>query len=143
LDASNLSLQFEEESSSFDIMILPGSLIDNLWRSVYISSCLLSPYFYAWLALHGHGTYEEDTNTWIAIIVLESIFTVNMFMNCITAYLPEGAIVPVTDYDKIFAKYFNGDLFEDLIPTLPITFFMDMVGTSQYKMVYLMKVWRI
>ena len=37
------------------LIIIPGSTTHALWRFIFITCCLISPYFYAWISLHGHG----------------------------------------------------------------------------------------
>jgi hypothetical protein len=72
------------------LMIIPGSNLHALWRTIYITSCLISPYFYAWISLHGHESFTEDKSTWVTVIVFESIFAANILICFITAYYPEG-----------------------------------------------------
>jgi hypothetical protein len=60
------------------------------------------------------------------VVIFETIFAVNILINFITAYIPDGELNPVTCLSKIFSHYVEDEFMEDLIPTLPVTFIFSM-----------------
>ena len=96
---------FDDNSSEFGdkggfelakwLILIPGSNTYAMWRFIFITSCLMSPYFYAWISLHGHGDLNESQEILTAVIVFECIFAMNILIGFITAYYPEGQQFPV------------------------------------------------
>ena len=104
-------------------------------------SCLFSPYIYAYFALHGHEEGEIGP-LWITII-FECIFFISILKNFITAYTPDGEILPVKDFWKISERYARNGFLIDFIPTFPITFILDMTVKKYGRIFYLVKIIRL
>ena len=99
-------------------------MLDDTLEALYVISCLFSPYIYAYFAMHGHEEGEKGP-VWITI-VFECIFIITILKNFITAFTPEGEIVPVKDIWKISDRYLKSEFLIDLVPTIPMTFILDM-----------------
>ena len=110
-------------------------------EAIYVMCCLLSPYIYAYFALHGHEEGER-TAVW-ATICFECVFVIAIFKNFITEYTPDGEIIPEKDIMKIAERYFWNEFLIDSIPTIPITFILDMSSTKYGRIFYLVKVIRL
>jgi hypothetical protein len=134
-----------DESSDADVyqsfIISQESLLDDILEAIYVLCCLISPYFYAYLALHGH---EEGNMTAIwTTLFFEGVFVVSILKNFITEYTPDGEIVPVKDIMKISERYFWNEFMGDLIPTIPMTFILDMSASKYGRIFYLVKIIRL
>ena len=75
----------------------------KLWGVVYLLACFTSPYFYAWLALNG-AEHENDLEY---TFLFETIFAINIFLNFITDYIPEGELSAEKDIQKISDRYLH------------------------------------
>ena len=116
-------------------------MLDDILDAIFVISCIVSPYIYAYFALHGH---EQGQRIALAItIFFESIFVISILRNFITSYTPDGEIIPVMDIWKISGRYFKNEFLMDLIPTIPITFILDMSVEKYGRIFYLIKIIRL
>lgn len=116
-------------------------MLDDTLEALYVMSCLFSPYIYAYFALHGHEQGEKGP-VWITI-GFECIFVITILKNFITEYTPEGEIVPVKDIWKISDRYLKSEFLIDLVPTIPMTFIIDMSVKKYGRIFYLVKIVRL
>ena len=79
---------------------------------------------------------------WITI-AFECIFGIIILKNFITAYTPDGEIVPVKDIWKIYDRYLKSEFLIDLVPTIPMTFILDMSVLKYGRIFYLVKIVRL
>ena len=109
---------------------------------LYIISCLISGYFYGWVALFGMET-KADENIRAIYIIFETIFTFQIIFNFFTEYVPEGECIPVRSIAKISDRYLNSTFIRDFIPTFPITFIVDTGPESIWRIFFLIKIMRL
>jgi hypothetical protein len=75
--------------------------------------------------------------------VLECIFAFDIVFQFLTDFTPDGETIPIRDLGKIAAHYMAGDFYFDLVPTFPITFFLDNSKSEIWRLLYWVKVIRI
>ena len=90
---------------------------------VDVTISIISSYLYSWFACF--GTDSKNGSPMMFTIIFETIFTISMCLKFITAYIPEGETVPVTNLKEIFYNYKETDLYRDVITWLPFIFFLD------------------
>lgn len=109
-----------------------------LWRIILLSASLTSPYYYAWVAHEGFET------TSFLIVLFEAIFALDIAIQFLTEYTPEGETIPVRNLGKISHQYIHqGDFYFDAVSTIPITFFLDNSKPEIWRLLFLIKVIRI
>ena len=72
------------------IIISENSVYLKAFKIVYLVFCFSSPYFYAWVALNG----QENSMQLTISIILETVFALNICINFITDYVPDGELIP-------------------------------------------------
>ena len=89
------------EDRGFDLALCLLINHDNtfiiLWSFFDLVCCVLSSYFYAWLACFGH---EVQPNFFT--LIFEIVFSLSMILTLVTTFVPEGEICPVTRHGLIF-----------------------------------------
>lgn len=108
---------------------------------LYLFTCFTSPYFYAWVALHGHE--KDERALYSFVIIFETIFMFNILFHFLTDYVPDGEISPERDLAKIAERYLHTEFRMDFIPTFPLTFFFDNTSSKYWRLLYLIKVIRL
>ena len=92
----------EKQSS---VLISEDSAILRAFKIVYLLFCFTSPYFYAWVALNG----QENPQSLLISIIFETVFALNICINFLTDYVPDGEIIPEKDLGKIAERYLSTD----------------------------------
>lgn len=64
--------------------------------------------------------------SYVIEVLFEGIFIFNIVINFFTDYVPDGEMQPEKDLGKIAERYWNQEFISDFIPTIPITFVLDM-----------------
>lgn len=131
----------EEKNFAQLIVISEDSFFCYLWGIIYLLACFTSPYFYAWVALFGHEKGEKGY-LWVSIC-FESLFAMNILVNMLTDYVPDGEIIPERDIAKIAERYLKEEFMIDFIPTFPFTFFFDNSKQKYWRLFYLIRIIRI
>lgn len=108
-----------------------------VWRIILLSVCLTSPYYYAWIALEGYESLP------VAIVVFESIFALDIAIQFLTDYTPDGETIPIRSLGKIAQHYINGDFYFDMASTFPVTFFLDNSKSEIWRLLFLIKIIRV
>ena len=131
----------ECEEHSFDfvewLILSEHSFFQVAWRVILLSSSIASPYYYAWVAFEGYET------TPIPIILFELIFAIDILREFLTEFTPEGETIRVRNLGRIATHYIEGDFYFDMIPTFPITFFLNNSKAEIWRLFYLIKVIRV
>lgn len=85
---------FDTNIDFLDLIVLKHDCwLVQVWHMLYIICCLTSGYYYGWLALF--GTDFDNPRQFAAILIFECIFTVQILINFLTEYIPEGEVIPV------------------------------------------------
>ena len=94
---------FEQDKSILSkIVISEDNMLAQIWRVIYIFSCLTSCYFYAFIAAFGVPTEDETYELWIIYITYECIFGISICLEFIKEYKPQGEMSkPVRDIGLI------------------------------------------
>jgi hypothetical protein len=108
-----------------------------VWRIILLTASIVSPYYYAWIA---HGGYET---TPLVIVLFEVIFALDITFQFLTEFTPDGETIPLRSLKRIASHYIDGDFYFDMIPTIPITFFLNNSQEEIWRLLYLIKVIRI
>ena len=122
-------------------------IFDNESRFIHsllivdVTISIFSGYLYSWYACF--GTDDQNNAPFYASIVFESIFTISFLLKFITSYVPEGETVPVTNLKEIFYHYKDTDLFRDFVTWMPFIFFLDCSKARFFRLMYLIKAFRI
>lgn len=87
--------------------------------------CLVTSYFYMFLAAFRKGELEDYESYWVLSILSESIFLISIASKCFLEFIPEGAgdrSRPERRWPLILENYARKELVWDLIPILPWQF---------------------
>jgi hypothetical protein len=89
----------QNKNKEFDffkwVVLKPDSRFLKIWKVISTIAHVLSPYYYACLAMFGH--VPSDKGQMIATAIFEIIFVIGIFIHFITEYLPEGENIPERD----------------------------------------------
>jgi hypothetical protein len=78
--------------------------------------CIGSAYYYGWTSAFDQHVEVISSNS----VYIELIFLLNIGINCLREYTPDGEIIPVRDISKITMNYIkNGSFVEDAIMIIP------------------------
>ena len=89
------------------------------------------------------GLEDDNYRAKAVIIIFETIFFINMIVNFLTEYVPEGEVCPIRDLKIISKRYLSTNFIRDAIPLFPIIFFVDTSKSSFYRIFYFIKVMRL
>ena len=76
-------------------------------------------------------------------IIFESIFGINILVNFLTDFVPDGEVFPERDLTKIAERYLQTEFVNDFVPTFPFTFFFDNSQEKYWRLFYLIKIIRL
>ena len=102
-------------------------------------ACVMSSYFYSWLACYGDHYKKDTIETWV--LILELFFLFSMGIKFLTNYTEEGEKFPVKDWFKIAKRYLNNGFVTDLVALIPCQWIFTH-GAYKVKVLYLPKVIR-
>jgi phosphatidylglycerophosphate synthase len=95
----------EEVSIISLIIITEKSKVLRVWYFGYIVCCLLSSYFYVYVAAFQHNE-SENKYWWLeAELYFEGIFLISIILNFLTDYKDEDTGKVVRDISKIAMRY--------------------------------------
>jgi hypothetical protein len=124
------------------LVISRNNPILAVWKYIYILCCLVSSYFYAFLAAFEHNFDKNDssTSTTTLSFVFEGIFVINILLSFITEYMPESSQNPERDLSKIATRYLKTEFPLEFITVVP--FQLLNLGGYQ-RLFYLVKIARL
>jgi hypothetical protein len=88
-----------------------------LWRGFNILCCLLSSYYYAYMAAFVAPKWGE--RNFFIMLGFEFIFLMSMGFKFLCEFVKDGAVTPTRDLKQIAERYLRGDFISDLIPLIP------------------------
>ena len=77
-----------------------------IWNSLNILLCIVSSYYFIWLAAFEKESEREINSTGFFMIFEEVFFLVSMMLRFITDYTEEGENVPEKNLKVISKRYF-------------------------------------
>ena len=108
------------------------------WRNLETFLSFTSCFVYAWIA---HFGIHKEHETFI--VVIETIFAMQILSKFFTPYFEEGSVVPITNHWKICKYYLLGDFWFDFVPVIPFFAFYDNSHEKFWRMLFLIKQLRI
>ena len=122
------------------IIISNESIAYSIWFNIYVFCCLISSYFYAYIAAFEMpipGTFLYNLN-----MVFEAIFAISFLLCFIVDYQPPDSQKPVKDVTKIAMRYiFKGNFVYDFFPLLPFTWIS--LPNGNERLFYIIKIMRM
>jgi len=102
--------------------------------------CVISAYYYGWIAAFSvHYDYISKP-----ALAFELMFLVNIGLNFLKQYTPDGETIAIKKLSLISKKYFkDGSLIEDCIMVFPMQLIFHNEGLHYHNYWYLIKVYRI
>lgn len=126
-------LVFEEDSK-----------FSNFWRYFYILMCLVSTYIYIFACVFGiqkiileNMILDYNIELW-----MEGFFALNILKNFWTTYSHKDCGRKVRSPGRIALNYIKGRFIYDLLPTIPITYFITEFNPA-LDLLYLFKMSRL
>jgi len=115
-----------------------------MWKLFHIICCVLSSYLYAYIAGGGDDGIEKTTDyPFVMTSFFETVFTISILLNFVTAYTPEGSSHLITSHGKICRRYLEQGFLLDFFTWVPFVFFFNNSRNYYYRMFYLIKIIRI
>ena len=119
----NDSKAFEEEEKnnllvSNVIIIRRSGCSYGIFAFIHSILCILSSYFYSWMACYGNE-YSREMFFYCTLFI-ELFFLLSMFIEFITDYTEEGDEAPTRHIGKIAKRYLKNGFVMDFIPLFPI-----------------------
>lgn len=114
--------------------------LNSMLRVVHIIASMVSSYFYVWLAAFGT---DPDKFQYKVAVFFEVLFGVLMISNFFTDFTRDGENIPVDDVGEIALNYLHNKFAIDMIPLLPISFFLDNSQYKFYRIFFVLKIVRV
>ena len=112
------------------------------WDPLILLLCTISSYAYAWYAAFGDDIFVEGNSNIYHILTLESFFTLEIILNFVRAYRPNGHnIETVRSHRKIADRYWKGNFKFDFIMWIPFWIYFD--NQSYWRVLFAIKVFRL
>lgn len=123
------------------LVISRKSKILAVWYFGYILCCLLSSYFYIYIAAFQH---KDITDKWWidSEIYFEAIFFISIILNFLTDYQDESNHKEVRDLSNISMRYLRGNFAWEFLPLIPFPHVMH-YGFKNPNHFYIIKVVRL
>lgn len=122
------------------IIISNESVAYQLWYNLYVFCCLISSYFYAYMAAF---TFPEKGDfLFILDNVFETIFYISFFLCFIVDFQPPDSPKPVKDVSKIAMRYLKGNFIYDVIPLIPFPY-IPLKNKDDRRLFYIIKIIRL
>lgn len=102
--------------------------------------CLISSYFYGWLAAFGTPDPIKDPIEYGCQIGFELFFFISLIFNFFIEFEIDGQVQPIRDLQRIAVNYIKGYFIFDLIPCIPFHY-LPLEGDE--KLFYVFKILRI
>ena len=102
--------------------------------------CLMSSYFYMFLAAFRKEELEDFDTYWGLSIACESIFLASLIAKCFLEFFPDGAgdrSKPEKRWSYILENYARKELIWDIIPILPFQFLR--IKNNRERLFYMIK----
>ena len=112
-----------------------------VWYFGYIVCCLLSSYFYVYIAAFQHIGVKDKW--WLQYeLIFELIFLTSILLNFLTDYEDENDGKVVRDIAQISMRYLKGNFFWEFLPVLPLAHLFGSMLKSPHHW-YIVKVVRL
>ena len=121
-------------------LICENNRLYKLWRGISTICCLLSSYYYGYMAAFEAPSWGERNFT--IMLVFEFIFFLSIKFKFLREFTKEGQTVPTRDMKQIAERYIRDDFIYDLIPIIPFPLILELDGGRQSHM-YIIKCMRV
>jgi hypothetical protein len=93
------------------------------WKIIVIFLCVISSYFYAYMAAFRAPEPGEDFFS--VMLFFEISFFIDICLKFLVSFTKDGETIPTRDLSKIGWRYLNKGFIFDFIPLIPFPNFLD------------------